>query len=221
VNLGERIRKWAVFLTVAAIILNSVALYMVFFYAPTEVQMGDVQKIFYYHVPCAISAYLMLFVSFVMSIAFLSKGKLGADIWAHSGAEVGLVFILCVLITGPIWGRSAWGKWWVWEPRLTTFLVLFLMYISYILLRLFGTKDAKTARVSAILSIIAFLDVPLVNRAIAWWGSVVHPRRVALEPQMKHTLLVSFPAVFVLAAAILLWRVYISYEEKAKEDMAG
>jgi heme exporter protein C len=218
--LADKIRKWALFLTAVAVIMNAAALYMVFFYAPVEVQMGAVQKIFYYHVPSAISAYLMLLVSFIMSIAFLAKGRQEADIWAYAGAEVGLVFILCVLVTGPIWGRAAWGKWWVWEPRLTTFLVLFLMYISYVLLRMFGGKDAKTARVAAILSIVAFLDVPLVNRAIAWWGSVVHPRRVALEPQMKHTLIVSFPAVFVLAAALLLWRVYAACLERNKENPA-
>jgi len=211
------IRKWAVSVSALALALNAAALYMVFFYAPVEKQMGAVQKIFYYHVPCAISAYALLLVSFVMSILFLSKGKRVYDVWAFSGAETGLVFILCVLVTGPIWGRSAWGKWWVWEPRLTTFLVLFLMYMSYVLLRMFGGRDPKTARISAILSIIAFLDVPLVNRAIAWWGSVVHPRKVALEPEMKRTLLVSFPAVFLLAAALLLWRAYIASMESRGE----
>jgi len=167
--------------------------------------MGEAQKIFYYHVPSAIAAYFLLFISCAASIVFLAKRSRKADLWARAGAEVGVVFILCALVTGSIWGRSAWGKWWVWEPRLTTFLVLLLMYVSYILIRLFGKEDEKTARAAAVLSIIAFLDVPLVNRAVAWWGSIVHPRNVTLEPKMWHTLMVSSAAVAVLAAVLLFW----------------
>lgn len=204
------VRKWAIVTTVFALVLNALSLYMVFFHAPVEARMGHVQKIFYYHVPCAVSAYVLLFVAFTASAAFLWKGARKYDIWALSSAETGLVFVLCVLTTGPIWGRSAWGKWWVWEPRLTTFLVLFLMYASYVLMRVFGGKDPKTAKIAAVFSIIAFMDVPLVNRAIAWWGSAVHPREVTLDPWMKETLLVSFPAVLLLAAAILLWRVHLA-----------
>lgn len=208
------IRKWAIGATASAIVLNAFALYLVFFYAPIEASMGAAQKIFYYHVPCAISAYALLFVAFATSVMFLWKGEEKFDAWALSSAETGLVFVLCVLATGPIWGRSAWGKWWVWEPRLTTFLVLFLMYASYVLLRVFGGDDPKTAKIAAVFSIIAFLDVPLVNRAIAWWGSAVHPRDVTLDPRMKDTLLVSFPAVLLLAAALFLWRLHLACLER-------
>jgi heme exporter protein C len=212
--LKMKIKNFAMITSIIAVILNLSALYMVFFYAPVEIQMGAAQKIFYYHVPSAISSYIMLFVSFVFSIVFLVTKKEFADIWAYAGAEVGLVFILCVLISGPIWGRSAWGKWWVWEPRLTTFLILFLMYFSYILLRAFSSEEMKAKRISAILSIIAFLDVPIVNRAIALWGSVVHPRKVSLEKEMWQTFVVSFFAVAFLAFSFLLWRVHIgSYKE--------
>lgn len=209
----NKIKRYAIILTALTIILNSVSLYLVFFYAPIEVQMGAVQKIFYYHVPSAISSYLMLFISFVFSIIFLINKREGADLWAYSGAEVGLVFIVMVLISGPIWGRSAWGKWWVWEPRLTTFLILFLMYFSYILIRLFSSDENRSKKVASILSIIAFLDVPLVNRAIALWGSVVHPRKVTLEPSMKITFLISLFSVVILSFTLLFWRVFIQIKE--------
>ncbi len=213
-----KIKSFAMITSIIAVILNLFALYMVFFYAPIEIQMGAAQKIFYYHVPSAISSYIMLFVSFLFSIIFLVTKNELADLWAYAGAEVGLVFILCVLISGPIWGRSAWGKWWVWEPRLTTFLILFLMYFSYILLRTFSSEEMKSKRISAILSIIAFLDVPIVNRAIALWGSVVHPKKVALEKEMWQTFIVSFLAVLFLAFSFLLWRVYIGiYKERKNE----
>ncbi len=206
--LAENVRKWAVAATLSAAVLNAAALTAVFFYAPVEAVMGEAQKIFYYHVPCAITAYGLLLLSFIMSILFLFTGKTGYDAWAFSGAETGMVMITCVLVSGSTWGRSAWGKWWVWEPRLTTFLVLFMMYFSYLLIRALGGGDPRTARISAVVSIVAFLNVPLVNRAIAWWGSAVHPRRIQLEPGMRHTLILSSLAVALLACSLVLWRVY-------------
>lgn len=207
--LKKLLRKWATLFSILALFTNILALLMVFFYAPTEVQMGEVQKIFYYHVPCAIASYFMVFISFVFSIAFLVKKDEKYDIWAYAGAEVGLVFILCVLVSGPIWGKAAWGKWWVWEPRLTTFLIIFLIYFSYILVRIFGKQDTKTLKVASVFSIIGFLDVPLVNRAVYWWGSIVHPQSVSLEPQMKLTFFVSLISVIILSLSFLFWRVSV------------
>lgn len=200
--------KWAKILSLLAVFLNLISLLIIFKYTPTEIQMGEVQKVFYYHVPAAISSYLMLFVSFVFSILFLLKKDERYDILAWAGAEVGLIFILCVLVSGSIWGRSAWGKWWVWEPRLTSFLILFLIYFSYFLVRTFGKNDSKTMSIAAVLNIIGFLDVPLINRAIYLWGSVVHPTNVSLEPQMKLTFLISLISVIILSCSLLLWRVF-------------
>ena len=184
------LRNWMRALWAVAAALNAVALYMVFFYAPTEFQMGAVQKIFYYHVPSAIAGYVLMFLAFV--------------------------FITIVLVTGPIWGRSAWGKWWVWEPRLTSALILWLMYSAYLLLRLFSRHEVRTARVAAVVAIIAFFDVPIVHMAIKWWGSVVHPVKVVLEPPMRLTWFVSMAAVFVLAAALALTRWVVGREEERR-----
>lgn len=207
--MAKIVKTLAILFSVFAILTNLFALLMIFFFTPIEIQMGEAQKIFYYHVPCAITSYLMLFISFLFSIAFLVKKNEKFDIWAYAGAEVGLIFIICVLVSGTIWGRSAWGKWWVWEPRLTTFLVIFLIYFSYTLIRIFGQQETKTPKVASVLSIIGFLDVPFVNRAVYWWGSIVHPKSVSLEPKMKFMFLVSLISVIILSLSLLFWRVLV------------
>ena len=210
------LRTWSRALWALALAANAFALYLVFFYAPVEVQMGAVQKIFYYHVPSATSAYLLLFLAFLFSILFLWKEEPFYDVLAHATAEVGWVFITVVLVTGPIWGRSAWGKWWVWEPRLTSALILWLMYSAYFLLRLFSHQEARTAKIAAVVAIVAFFDVPIVHMAIKWWGSIVHPVKVVLEPPMRLTFLVSMGAVFLLAGALTVSRVAVGLAEEAR-----
>jgi len=209
------IRPWTLALWGLAVALNALALYLVFFYAPVELQMGAVQKVFYYHVPSAISAYVLLFLAFVFSVLYLWKEDPSYDVLAYATAEVGFVFLTVVLVTGPIWGRSAWGKWWVWEPRLTSALILWLMYSAYFLLRLFSRHEVRSARIAAVVAIIAFFDVPIVHKAIQWWGSIVHPKKVVLEPAMRQTYFVAMAAVFVLAAALTLTRWAVG---RAEED---
>lgn len=216
------LRPWVRGLWVLALAVNALALWMIFFYSPVEVQMGAVFKIFYYHVPSAISAYVLIFLAFLFSVLYLWKEDPFYDVVAYATAEVGWVFITVVLVTGPIWGRSAWGKWWVWEPRLTSALILWLMFSAYFLLRLFSRHEVRSARVAAVVAIVAAFDVPIVHKAIDWWGSIVHPRKVVLEPAMRHTFLVSMAAIFVLAAALTLTRLHVGMaEERAlagKED---
>jgi heme exporter protein C len=210
------LRNWTRALWALAGVLNAVALYMVFFYAPVEMQMGAVQKIFYYHVPSAIAGYVLMFLAFVFSVLYLWKEDPSYDVLAHATAEVAFVFITIVLVTGPIWGRSAWGKWWVWEPRLTSALILWLMYSAYFLLRLFSRHEVRTARIAAVVAIIAFFDVPIVHMAITWWGSIVHPKKVVLEATMRQTEFVSWAAVFVLAAALTLTRWAVGQAEERR-----
>lgn len=200
-----------------ALALNALALSLVFGYAPVERTMGPVQKIFYYHVPSAITAYTLFALAFVFSILYLWKEELRWDALAHTCAEVGWVFITVVLLSGPVWGRGSWGKWWVWEPRLTTALVMWLMYTAYFLLRLFSGHDVRTGRIAAVLAIVATFNIPVVHFAIKWWGSIVHPGKVALEPPMRLTFLVSMAAVLSLGAALALQRYRIGLAEAEKE----
>lgn len=196
--------------------LNAAALFVVFFRTPVEVQMGAAQKIFYYHVPSAMSGYILVFLAFLFSLAYLIKEDPLFDHLAFATAEVGWVFITVVLITGPIWGRSAWGKWWVWEPRLTTALILWLLYSAYFLLRLFSRHDPRSARIAAVLAIVAFFDVPVVHQAIKWWGSIVHPKKVVLDAEMKRAFILSIVAVLLLAAALTLTRVRVGLLEEKR-----
>jgi heme exporter protein C len=170
--------------------------------APTEFTMGNVQRIFYYHVPAATCAYTLFLVNFVASIIFLWKHSATADLWAVTSAEVGLVFATVVLVTGPIWGRIAWNTWWAWEPRLTTFLVLWLLYVSYLVLRR-SAEGGAGAILSAAVAIFAFLDVPFSYMANRLRGH--HPPPVTLEdPGMKFVLMVNMLA-FLLFAGLILW----------------
>ncbi len=170
--------------------------------APTEQSMGNVQRIFYYHVPAATCAYTLFLVNFIASIIFLWKRSAIADLWAVTSAEVGLVFATVVLITGPIWGRIAWGIWWAWEPRLTTFLVLWLLYVSYLVLRR-SAEGSAGAILSAVVAVFAFLAVPFSYMANRLRGH--HPPPITLEdPGMKFVLMVNMLA-FLLFAGLIVW----------------
>ena len=130
--------------TILAIVtglLLSFALYEALIAAPTERTMGDVQRIFYYHVPSAWTAFLLFLINFVASVVFLIRRDSSSDILALVSAEVGVVFCTVVLVTVPIWARPVWGIWWTWDLRLTLTLVLWLIYVSYLMLRRFSTSS--------------------------------------------------------------------------------
>src|SRR6266567_8720837 len=136
--------------------------YQAIYVAPDEQTMHEVQRIFYYHVPSAMVAFLFFAVSLLGSIGYLAFRRSrtdwaqASDAWALAGAEVGVVFCTVVLITGPLWGRCAWGIWWTWDARLTTTLVLWLIYVSYLVLRRFST-GGQTPVLAAALAIFGFV----------------------------------------------------------------
>ncbi|HKW19022.1 MAG TPA: cytochrome c biogenesis protein [Terriglobales bacterium] len=186
------------------------ALYEALIVAPTEQTMGNVQRIFYYHVPSAWTAFLLFTVNFVSSIVYLARRNAKADILALISAEVGVVFCTVVLVTGPIWARPVWGIWWTWDMRLTLTLVLWLIYISYLVLRRFSTSG-KTPVIAAVLAIFGALDVPLVYFSI-WFFRTQHPSPVigdggSLDPRMAHVLLINW-AAFLCLAWLLCWTRY-------------
>src|SRR4030042_5901728 len=138
-------------------LLMVAALYLVFIYVPTEATMGVVQRIFYFHVPVAWVAFLAFFVVFVGSILYLWKRESKWDILAYSSAEVGIVFTTLVLITGPLWAKPTWGVWWVWDARLTTTLVLWLIYLAYLMVRSFALEESQGARFAAVVGIVGLI----------------------------------------------------------------
>ena len=152
-----------------------VALYLVFMYAVIERIMGPVQKIFYFHVGTAAVAAIAFFVVFVCSILYLMTKKRIYDVYAGVSGEIGVVFTTLVLLTGPIWARASWNVWWNWEPRLTTTLILWFIYVAYVMIRNMDGAWDKKARLAAIFGIIGFVDVPIVYFSVQWWNTTLHP----------------------------------------------
>ncbi|MBN2803942.1 MAG: cytochrome c biogenesis protein CcsA [Deltaproteobacteria bacterium] len=187
----------ALFLSVLA-----VSLYMIFYYAPVEKQMGIVQKIFYFHVPSAYSMYLGWILCTVSSVLYITQKKEKFDIMAKSSARVAFVFAVLVMITGPLWGRKAWGSYWVWDPRLTSALLLTLIIASYLILRA-GEKEEAIKKFSAVLAVIGLAIIPIIHISVLKWRGQ-HPhllKKGGLEHSMLITFVVSmaaFTAVFII-----------------------
>jgi heme exporter protein C len=198
-------------LAVVTALLLTFALYEALIGAPTERTMGDVQRIFYYHVPSAWTAFLLFLINFVASIVYLVRRNTKADIVALVSAEVGVVFCTVVLVTGPIWARPVWGIWWAaGDIRLTTTLVLWLIYISYLVLRRFSTSG-QTPVIAAVVAVFGALDVPLVYFSI-WFFRTQHPSPViggggSLDPRMAQVLFINWVA-FLCLAWLVCWTRY-------------
>ncbi len=212
-NQSHRLRQWLLGLS---FILFVGALYLVFIYVPTEETMGIVQRIFYFHVPVAWVAFLSFFIVFLGSILYLWKRASKWDIIASSSAEVGIVFTTLVLITGSIWAKPIWGVWWVWEPRLTTALVLWCIYMAYLLVRSYASDESRGARFASVVGIVGFIDVPIAALAITLWRTQ-HPGPVifqgGLAPSMLLTLLICLFAFTTLYALLLIQRVSMKNDE--------
>ncbi|ADG83119.1 cytochrome c assembly protein [Thermincola ferriacetica] len=196
---------------VVATVLMAVAIYLVFAWVPNEKIMGPVQKIFYFHVASAWIAFFAFFVVFIASIVYLKTRNSKWDWWAAASAKIGLLFTTIVILTGPIWGKSAWGAWWTWDPRLTTTLILWFIYAGYVLVRVTVDEKEKRERFSALFGIIGFLDVPIVWFSISWWNTI-HPKilnssGMAISPKMFTTLMVSL-AAFTALYGWLMPRLY-------------
>jgi heme exporter protein C len=194
------------FVGAAVLSLVAASAYASFFIAPTERTMGLIQRIFYFHAASAWAGMTAFSVCFVANLLYVWRRQPKWDSLGVSAAEVGLAFITIVLITGPIWAKPVWGIYWTWDARLTSTFVLWLLYISYLLLRTLIEEPDRRALLSALFGIFAFLDVPLVFGAIRWWRTQ-HPAPVimggpgsGLEPTMRA---VFFFSVFALHALMV------------------
>jgi heme exporter protein C len=176
--------------------------WMALAYAPTEETMGDVQRIFYLHVPSAINTFLAFAVVFVASVGYLAQRKAWWDDLANASAQVGIGLCSIVLITGMIWGKVAWGQWWTWSPRLTFSLLLWLLYIVYLIVRSSIDSEQRKRLVCATYGVVAFLDVPLVYLSAKLLPDI-HPQSIALAPQMKATLGFCFIPVTLVTIGLI------------------
>ena len=217
--MGKRMLLGAV-----AVLLVIAAAYGAFFVAPEERTMGLIYRIFYFHVSSAWAGMDAFFVCFVCNLLYVWKRQPKYDWVAVSAAEVGLALTTVVLITGPIWAKPVWGIWWTWDARLTSTFVLWLLYVSYLLLRTLIEEPDRRALLSSLFGIFAFIDVPLVFGAIRWWRTQ-HPSPVimggtgsGLEPTMEKVLFFSVFAMHVLAAFLIIER-YILEKMKNEVDL--
>ncbi len=254
-------------LAVLSAVLLGYATYQGLVVAPTEQTMGNVQRIFYYHVPSAWTAFLLFFINFIASVQFLIRSddfadrmgkwvaiaigvltcvgayvikplpqgmepsaiattglaitgiyflirkffsEQGTDILALTTAEVGVVFCTVVLVTGPLWARPVWGIWWTWDVRLTSTLVLWLIYVSYLILRRFSSSG-QTPRLAAALAVFGALDMPLVYFSI-WFFRTQHPQPVmggggSIDPRMLRALLINWLG-FLAYGGLICWYRY-------------
>lgn len=161
-------------LTVLSAAMFAVALGLVFFYAPREIVMGEVQRLFYFHVPSAWVGGLAFFVTLIAGAAFLRSGDYRWDRIAYSSVEIGLTFSIMALISGVLWGRPSWNTWWTWDPRVVTYSVMLLLYFAYIMLRNSFEDYERRARFATVYGIVAFVSVPITYFSIQLARSI-HP----------------------------------------------
>lgn len=172
----------------------------------SENQMGDMVRIMYVHVPVANACYLSFLVTAIASVAYLWKRTEGWDVLAVASAEIGIVFTFLTLVTGSIWGHIAWGTWWEWEARLTSTLVLFLLYVGYLALRGSIVDPTVRAKRAAVLGIIAFFNVPIIHFSVNWWRGLHQDATVSrLDPTIDGLKLFSLVFGMLLAVAIYGW----------------
>lgn len=162
------------------------------------------QKIFYFHVPSAWLGFLAFFVVFVASIAYLATRDRRYELISVASAEIGILFITMVLITGPIWAKPVWGIWWTWDARLTSSLILWLIYVAFLMLRRYLPDGSKRANLSAVVGIIGFIDVPIVYYSIRWWETQ-HPKAVMASSDGSLAAPMFFTFMFSLATFTILY----------------
>ena len=207
-------------------VMMLVDLYFIFMVAPTDSVLGHVQRVFYFHVPIAIMSFLAFFVVFLGSLMYLIKRTPKWDAIAHASAEVGVVFVTLALITGIIWAKPVWNTWWTWEPRLTTTMILWLIYVAYLMVRSYAPTQSKGAIYAAVMGIIGFVDVPIVYYSVVWWRSI-HPSPVigpfaqadALDGTMALILLFSFITFVFFFAYMVMERMALRSTEEALGDI--
>ena len=196
----------------------------IFLKLPIETSQGFPQKIMYLHVPTFIATYLAFFVVFAFSIAYLWKRDLMFDQIAKVSAEVGLIFCALLLVTGAIWGRPTWGTYWVWDARLTTTLLLFLIFMGYFLLRMSVNDRDKEARLASVLGIIGCLDIPIIHKSVEWWRTLHQPSTLfkvesgKASPSISPELFTPLIASTIVMLLFYLYLLLLRYQTEIRRE---
>ncbi len=227
---AAKLQRWSIILGSVVAVLMFVNLYNVFVLVPTEKSMGIIQRIFYFHAPPLITSFVAFTVTFVYSILYLAKQRIWHDRIANCAAEVGVLLTTTGLLTGPIWARPVWNTWWSWDPRLTTTLVLWFIYVGYLMLRAYAGEEQRGARFAAVFAIVGFVDVPIVYLANRLWRTL-HPQPVVfggsgsgLEPTMRYAFIFSIVVFVLLFVFFLVMRLRVERTrlevDQLKREMA-
>ncbi len=204
-------RDWSNVLGIAAFIAVAVGLYFAFVYAPTEATMGSIQRIFYFHMGSNAASLTSILIAAVAGALFLRTSNWKYDRVSHACMELGVLFGAISLATGMIWARPVWGTWWTWEARLTSFLILWLVYVAYMMLRLSARDDPAIARIAAVFTFVGVADVPFIMIAPRLWRGL-HPVLFGTNAGGDFTFNVTQPMLITLAVcivAVLLLYLYL------------
>ncbi len=211
----RRSDRWLDLLGLGTLVFIVVGLYMAFVYAPTEVNMGLVYRIFFFHLGAVAAGFVAIMLVAIAGIAYLRTRSRAWDRVAEAAAEIGVVFTIIALMMGSIWARPIWGVWWTWDPRLTSYLILLLIYIAYLMLRASARDDPRVARFSAVFGIIGAVNVPIVIMSARIWRGISpvlfqetqQGFTFGLTPEMTQTLVVCIIAELMLFFYLLAQRV--------------
>lgn len=213
--MAQKSSRWLDLLGLATLFFFIIGLYMAFMYAQTEINMGLVYRIFFFHLGAVAAGFFAIVVVAVAGVAFLRTNSRAWDRVAEASAEIGVVFCTMALISGMIWARPIWGVWWTWDPRLTSFLILWLIYIAYLMLRASARDDVRVARFSAVFGIVGALNVPIVIMSARVWRGISpvifgtneqQQASLGLTPEMIQTLGVCIVACLLLFFYLLVLR---------------
>ena len=207
-------------------LLMLVTIYLVFMWVPTEQNLGISQRIFYFHVPLGWIGMVSIFVVGIASVMHLSTRNDKWDSIAYSAAELGLIFATLILVTGAIWAKPVWGVWWTWDPKLTTTLILWFIYVGYLMVRTYAPKGSRGRRYSSVVALLGALDAPLIYMASIWWRTA-HPdlnigpfvESGSLDSSMRLTFWMAFLAFTVFYIYILVERIAMRRAEDALDEV--
>lgn len=224
----DKTPRLLIFLDIASALAISAAAALVFFYAPLELVMGAVQKVFYFHVASGWIGMLGFLVAAVAAAIYLVRRDAKWDIVEMAAVEIGLVFTLIVIISGSIWARPTWNTWWTWDPRLTTAAIMELVYIAFLLLRQGVEEPEKRARFGAVYAIIGFISVPMTFLSIRFFRTI-HPLLLTSElsggaafdmtPAMTTTFIASLIAFSILFVDLLWRRIRLGQFDRRLEEL--
>ncbi len=224
-------RRLLQILNFAALVAMLIAVYAALVLAPDAINVDPsirpAQRIIYFHVPSAWSSMLAFFVAFIASILYLITKHIRWDIWARAAAELGIAFTVAAIISGSLWAKPAWNTYWTWDPRLTTYTIVLLLYIAYFMLRGAIDEPSRRARMAAVYGIFAFLSVPLTFMSIRWWNTI-HPvivdapentNKFGLGPNMMNAFMITNIAFIILFVTLLANRISLGWAEERMDAL--